>query len=226
MRSSKNAAIGVAVSVTEQRPDLAELVRQCRVFTFEGPNASSVVTLGPLDVRDLPDGAIATLMHCRTTKPGQTLAWDIALVAGFHRGVLVSAGVHPGPAGRPVRPAPGRRAGRRLPCPDRRSGPLSRAGAAPRARCRGQSARHGSAPVAVAGAGPGRPRRRCRAGRGRPAQGKLELLGAAPVDVGHREPIGVSPRRRSAERSPPPGTRRRQQRRGRRGGPGQRVASG
>ena len=61
MRSSKNAAIGVAVSVTEQRPDLAELVRQCRVFTFEGPNASSVVTLGPLDVRDLPDGAIATL---------------------------------------------------------------------------------------------------------------------------------------------------------------------
>ena len=59
MRSSKNAAIGVAVSVTEQRPDLAELVRQCRVFTFEGPNASSVVTLGPLDVRDLPDGAIS-----------------------------------------------------------------------------------------------------------------------------------------------------------------------
>ena len=104
MRSSKNAAIGVAVSVTEQRPDLAELVRQCRVFTFEGPTASSVVTLGPLDVRDLPDGAIATLMHCRTTKPGQTLAWDIALVAGFHRGVLVSAEYTPGPQGGPFDP--------------------------------------------------------------------------------------------------------------------------
>lgn len=101
MRSSRNASIGVAVSVTERRPDLAELVDRCRVFTYEGPNAHSVVTLGPLNVGELPDGAIATLMHCTTTKPGQTLAWDIALVAGFHRGVLVSAEYTPGPQGGP-----------------------------------------------------------------------------------------------------------------------------
>lgn len=101
MRSSKNAAIGVAVSVTEHRPNLVELVDQCRTFTYEGPDARSVITLGPLNVGDLPDGAIATLMHCTTTKPGQTLAWDIALVAGFHRGVLVSAEYTPGPQGGP-----------------------------------------------------------------------------------------------------------------------------
>ena len=43
-------------------------------------------------------------MHCRTTKPGQTLALDIALVAGFHRGVLVSAEYTPGPQGGPFDP--------------------------------------------------------------------------------------------------------------------------
>ena len=101
MRSSKNAAIGVAVSVTEHRPNLVDLVDHCRVFSYEAPNARSVVTLGPLNVGDLPDGAIATLMHCVTTKPGQTLTWDIALVAGFHRGVLVSAEYTPGPQGGP-----------------------------------------------------------------------------------------------------------------------------
>ena len=101
MRSSKNSSIGVAVAITDQRPNLVALLDHCRVFTFEGPGASSVVSLGPLTVTDLPEGAIATLMHCTTTKADRTLAWDIALIAGFHRGVLVSAEYTPGPEGGP-----------------------------------------------------------------------------------------------------------------------------
>ena len=117
----ERAAIGVAVSVTEQRPDLAELVQRA-ASSVRGPTtASSVVTLGPLMSGDLPDGAIATLMHCRTTKPGRATAWDIALVAGFHRGV--GGAEYTQAAGAARSTAPGRRAGRRLPCPDRRSGP-------------------------------------------------------------------------------------------------------
>lgn len=101
MRSSKNASIGVAVAITDERPNLAALLEHCRVFTFDGPGASSVVSLGPLDVTDLPEDAIATLMHCTTTKADRTLTWDIALIAGFHRGVLVSAEYTPGPEGGP-----------------------------------------------------------------------------------------------------------------------------
>lgn len=101
IRSSRNASIGVALAITDQRPNLVALLEHCRDFTFEGPGASSIVSLGPLTVPDLPEGAIATLMHCTTTKPDRTLAWDIALIAGFHRGVLVSAEYTPGPEGGP-----------------------------------------------------------------------------------------------------------------------------
>lgn len=101
MRSSKNASIGVAMALTDRRPNLAALLERCKVFTFDGPSARSVVSLAPLTVADLPEGAIATLMHCKTIKADRTLAWDIALIAGFHRGVLVSAEYTPGPQGGP-----------------------------------------------------------------------------------------------------------------------------
>jgi hypothetical protein len=52
-----------------------------------------------MPVADLPGGAISTLMHCRTVKADQTLTWDIALIVGYHRGVLVTAEYTPGPQG-------------------------------------------------------------------------------------------------------------------------------
>ncbi|MFZ4371756.1 MAG: hypothetical protein ACOYO2_00835, partial [Mycobacterium sp.] len=99
MRSSKNASIGVTLSVGVVRPDLPALVEECKVFTFAGAGANSRVDLAPMPVADLPDGAISTLMHCRTDKADQTLVWDIALIVGYHRGVLVTAEYTPGPQG-------------------------------------------------------------------------------------------------------------------------------
>ena len=99
MRSSKNASIGVTLSVGGPRPDLPALVEECKVFTFTGAGANSRVELAPMPVADLPDGAISTLMHCRTVKADQTLTWDIALIVGYHRGVLVTAEYTPGPQG-------------------------------------------------------------------------------------------------------------------------------
>lgn len=99
MRSSKNASIGVTLSVGGPRPDLTALRDQCTVFTFTGVGADSRVELGPMPVDGLPDGAISTLMHCRTVKADQTLVWDIALIVGYHRGVLVTAQYTPGPRG-------------------------------------------------------------------------------------------------------------------------------
>jgi len=99
MRSSKNASIGVTLSVGGPRPDLPALRDQCHVFTFAGAGANSRVELAPMPVAGLPDGAISTLMHCRTVKADQTLTWDIALIVGYHRGVLVTAEYTPGPQG-------------------------------------------------------------------------------------------------------------------------------
>jgi hypothetical protein len=99
MRSSKNASIGVTLSVGGPRPDLPALVEECKTFTFAGAGTNSRVELAPMPVADLPDGAISTLMHCRTDKADQTLIWDIALIVGHHRGVLVTAEYTPGPQG-------------------------------------------------------------------------------------------------------------------------------
>jgi hypothetical protein len=99
MRSSKNASIGVTLSVDGPRPDLPALREECGVFTYAGPGVNSRVKLEPMPVGDLPDGAISTLMHCRTVKADQTLIWDIALIVGYHRGVLVTAQYSPGPQG-------------------------------------------------------------------------------------------------------------------------------
>jgi len=99
MRSSKNAAIGVTLSVGVPRPDLPSLVDECKVFTFAGAGANSRVELAAMPVADIPDQAISTLMHCRTVKADETLIWDIALIVGYHRGVLVTAEYTPGPQG-------------------------------------------------------------------------------------------------------------------------------
>jgi len=99
MRSSKNASIGVTLSVGGPRPDLPALVEECKVFTFAGAGANSRVALALMPVAGLPDGAISTLLHCRTVKAEQTLVWDIALIVGYHRGVLVTAEYTPGPQG-------------------------------------------------------------------------------------------------------------------------------
>ena len=66
---------------------------------FAGAGANSRVELATMPDSGLPDGAISTLMHCRTVKADQTLAWDIALIIGYHRGVLVTAEYTPGPQG-------------------------------------------------------------------------------------------------------------------------------
>ena len=99
MRSSKNASIGVTLSVGVPRPDLPALAEECKVFTFAGAGANSRVELAPMPVAGLPEGTISTLMHCRTVKADQTLVWDIALIVGYHRGVLVTAEYTPGPQG-------------------------------------------------------------------------------------------------------------------------------
>jgi len=101
MRSSKNASIGVSLSLGGQRPDLSALLAECTVFTFNGAGASSRVELKPMPLDGLPDGAVSTLLHCRTARAGETLVWDIALIVGYHRGVLVSAQYTPGPQGGP-----------------------------------------------------------------------------------------------------------------------------
>lgn len=99
MRSSKGAAIGVELAITDRPPDLATLLSDCKVFTFNGGSIRSVVRLEPLNVDSLPVGVIGTLMHCETVASGQAIAWDIALITGYHRGVLVSAEYTPGPRG-------------------------------------------------------------------------------------------------------------------------------
>jgi hypothetical protein len=99
MRSSKGTAIGVELAVTDAMPDLDALVAQCRTFTFDGGSTQSRVDMEPLGVPDLPAGTIGTLMHCRSVTNGKRLGWDIAMIAGYHRGVLVSAQYTPGPVG-------------------------------------------------------------------------------------------------------------------------------
>jgi hypothetical protein len=101
MRSAKGTAIGVELAITDTRLDLEELVRRCRSFEFDGGTTQSRVELAPLDLPELPPNSIGTLMHCSSSTGGKTTSWDIALIAGYHRGVLVSAQYTPGPVGGP-----------------------------------------------------------------------------------------------------------------------------
>lgn len=99
MRSSKNASIGVTLTLPVGRADLPTLAERCRTFTYTAPGAKSQVVLGPFAVEGLPTGTISTIMHCRTVRIDQTLEWDIAAILGFHRGVLVTAQYTAGPQG-------------------------------------------------------------------------------------------------------------------------------
>ncbi|CAN5402826.1 hypothetical protein BH09ACT8_BH09ACT8_46470 [soil metagenome] len=105
MRSAKGTAIGVELAITDDPPqDLDALVNECSSFTFDGGETQSRVELTPLEVPDVPAEAIGTLMHCHSVTGGKTTSWDIALIAGYYRGVLVSAQYTPGPVGGPFDP--------------------------------------------------------------------------------------------------------------------------
>ena len=73
----------------------------CAFFTLDSPGVRSSVRLERTCFAGLADGAISTLMHSETTAEGTSVAWDIALIAGYHRGVLVTAEYTPGPRGGP-----------------------------------------------------------------------------------------------------------------------------
>ena len=47
----------------------------------------------------LADGAISTLLHSETATRGTSVAWEVAMISGYHRGVLVTAEYTPGPRG-------------------------------------------------------------------------------------------------------------------------------
>ncbi|MCV7227879.1 hypothetical protein [Mycolicibacterium komossense] len=104
MRSARGTAIGIELAITDTAQDLGALAHECSSFTFDGGPTQSSVELAPLDVPNLPAGTIATVMHCRSVTGGKTTSWDIALIAGYYRGVLVSAQYTPGPVGGPFDP--------------------------------------------------------------------------------------------------------------------------
>ncbi|MET0703853.1 MAG: hypothetical protein ABWY93_29770 [Mycobacterium sp.] len=101
MRSAKGTAIGVELDVTQRPLDLDALVAQCASFTYDGGRTQSSVTMEPLGLADLPADTVGTLMHCRSVTGAKTLGWDIAMIVGYHRGLLVTAQYTPGPVGGP-----------------------------------------------------------------------------------------------------------------------------
>jgi hypothetical protein len=101
MRSSQGAAIGVELAIADQRVDLANLVDTCAYFTLNSPGIRSSVHVERTPVDGLADGAISTLMHSETATGGETVAWDIAMITGYRRGVLITAEYTPGPRGGP-----------------------------------------------------------------------------------------------------------------------------
>ena len=101
MRSSQGAAIGVELAISDQRVDLANLRDTCAYFSLDSPGIRSSVHLERTCVDGLADGAISTLMHSETTTGGETVTWDIAMITGYRRGVLVTAEYTPGPRGGP-----------------------------------------------------------------------------------------------------------------------------
>jgi hypothetical protein len=101
MRSSKGTAIGAELAITDEQHDLDALVRDCRTFSFDGGGTQARVELEALNIPDPPADTVGTLMRCQSVTAGKTLSWDIAMIAGYHRGVLVSVQYTPGPVGGP-----------------------------------------------------------------------------------------------------------------------------
>ncbi len=101
MRSSQGAAIGVELAIDDHRVDLVKVRDDCASFSLDAPGIRSSVRVEPTCLAGLADGAISTLMHSETSTAGKSVSWDIAMVAGYHRGVLVTAEYTPGPRGGP-----------------------------------------------------------------------------------------------------------------------------
>ncbi len=105
MRSSNGAAIGVELAVTPHPVDVEGLVEKCASFSLTTPTLQSAVRLRPAGLGPIPPKTISVLMHTQTTTATQSLAWDIALIVGTHRGLLVTAEYTPGPRGGVYDPA-------------------------------------------------------------------------------------------------------------------------
>lgn len=101
LRSSNGTAIGAELAIDGGPRNLGALAGECRSFTFDGGATQSRVDMETLDTEGLPVGAVRVRMHCQSIRDGQTDTWDTALVAGYDRGVLVSAEYTPGPVGGP-----------------------------------------------------------------------------------------------------------------------------
>ncbi|MDT5013274.1 MAG: hypothetical protein QOH57_4891, partial [Mycobacterium sp.] len=97
MRSSHGRAIGVELAVGGDRVDVAAARENCAFFTLDAPDIQSAVHLEPMELEGVPPGAISTRLHSQTTANGQSVAWDVALVTGYTRGVLVTTQYTPGP---------------------------------------------------------------------------------------------------------------------------------
>ncbi len=99
MRSSGGAAIGIELAVTPRPVQVHGLQERCASFLVATPELKSATRAEPADFGPIPAEAISVLMHTRTTTKTQSLAWDIAMIVGVHRGLLVTAEYTPGPRG-------------------------------------------------------------------------------------------------------------------------------
>lgn len=101
MRSSRGSAIGVELAIDDHRVDLATVRDECASFTLDAPGFRSKVRVEPTCLTGLPAGAVSTKLHSETTAAGRSVSWVIAMISGYHRGVLVTAEYTPGPQGGP-----------------------------------------------------------------------------------------------------------------------------
>ncbi|MEH3141340.1 MAG: hypothetical protein PGN37_14415 [Mycobacterium kyogaense] len=99
MRSSGGAAIGIELAVTPRPVQVHGLDAHCESFSLTTPELQSTTRVEPADFGPIPAEAISVVMHTRTTTKTQSLAWDIAMIVGVHRGLLVTAEYTPGPRG-------------------------------------------------------------------------------------------------------------------------------
>ncbi|KMO67494.1 hypothetical protein [Mycolicibacterium chlorophenolicum] len=99
LRSANGAAIGVELALTPRPVDVAGLVEKCATFSMTTPALRSTTRLDAAQFGPIPPEAISVQMHTRTTTATQSLAWDIAMIVGTHRGILVTAEYTPGPHG-------------------------------------------------------------------------------------------------------------------------------
>jgi hypothetical protein len=99
LRSSGGAAIGIELAVTPRPVQVHGLADECASFSLTTPELTNSTRVEPADFGPIPTEAISVLMHTRTTTKKQSLAWDIAMIVGVHRGLLVTAEYTPGPHG-------------------------------------------------------------------------------------------------------------------------------